>query len=101
MLNEAAWTDRRALRHWLARRGKHKAAMAVAHTLLVMICHVLERQRPYDELGADYFDQFDAVRLEGRHVHRLEQLGFTIAMTSKAVVRWPPRDRKIREKRSI
>jgi hypothetical protein len=58
--------------------------MAVAHTLLVIIYHVLRDGRPYQELGDDYFDQLDAARLERRHVHRLEQLGFTVTLTSKA-----------------
>ena len=58
--------------------------MAVAHTLLVMIYHVLKTGRPYDELGADYFDRLDAARLERHHVRRLEQLGFTVTLTPTA-----------------
>lgn len=91
MLGEVAWSAARskgtylhAQYHRLARRrGKHKAAMAVAHTLLVMIYHVLKQQRPYDELGADYFDRLDAARLERHHVRRLEQLGFTVTLSPK------------------
>jgi transposase len=92
MLGEVAWSAARskgtylhAQYHRLARRrGKHKAVMAVAHTLLVMIYHVLKTGRPYHELGADYFDRLDAARLERHHVRRLEQLGFTVTLTPKA-----------------
>jgi transposase len=92
MLGEVAWSAARskgtylhAQYHRLARRrGKHKAVMAVAHTLLVMIYHVLKTGRPYDELGADYFDRLDAARLERHHVRRLEQLGFTVTLTPTA-----------------
>jgi transposase len=92
MLGEVAWSAARskgtylhAQYHRLARRrGKHKAVMAVAHTLLVMIYHVLKTGRAYHELGADYFDRLDAARLERHHVRRLEQLGFTVTLTPKA-----------------
>lgn len=40
-----------------ARRGKKRAIMAIAHSILVSIWHMLSRGVPYHELGADYFDQ--------------------------------------------
>jgi hypothetical protein len=50
--------------HHLARRlGKNKAAMALAHRLLIVIYHVLSTRKPYHELGADYFEQRDRARL--------------------------------------
>lgn len=70
--------------HRLARRrGKHEAAVAVAHTPLVMISHVLTARRPHAELGADSFDRLDAARLERHHGRRLEHLGFTVTLTPK------------------
>ena len=57
--------------------------MAVAHALLVLIYHVLKTRRPYQDLGADYFDRLDAARLERHHVRRLEQLGFAVTLTPK------------------
>jgi transposase len=43
--------------HRLARRlGKLKAAIAVAHSLLIIIYHVLSDKQPYRDLGSDYFD---------------------------------------------
>jgi transposase len=57
------------------RRGLHKAVVAVAHSVLVIIYHLLRDQRPYADLGADYFDRLDTARLERHHVRRLEQLG--------------------------
>jgi transposase len=53
--------------HRLARRiGKKKAAMAVAHSVLVIIYHVLPRGEPYSDLGADYFQTLDTTRLVTR-----------------------------------
>ena len=57
------------------RRGRNKAAVAVAHSLLVVIYHVLKTSKPYVELGVDYFDKLDATPIERHHVRRLEQLG--------------------------
>ncbi len=65
------------------RRGKHKALTAVAHSVLVIAYHILKDKRPYSELGADYFDTLDAARIERHHVHRLEQLGYTVTLTPK------------------
>jgi transposase len=65
------------------RRGKKKAIVAVAHKLLVIIYHVLSTKTPYDELGADYFDQLDRARIERRAVQRLEQLGYTVTLSPK------------------
>jgi hypothetical protein len=47
-----------ALYHRLAaRRGKKRAIIAVAHSLGISVYHMLARRQPYQELGADYFDQ--------------------------------------------
>jgi hypothetical protein len=37
------------------RRGPKKAALAVAHSILVIAWHLLSRGEPYTDLGADYF----------------------------------------------
>jgi transposase len=92
MLAEAVWSIARsrgsylhAQYHRLARRrGKLKAAMAVAHSVVVIAYCLLRDQRPYRDLGADYFDQRDAARLERHHTARLEQLGYTVMLTPTA-----------------
>ena len=65
------------------RRGKNKALMAVAHSVLVIAYHMLKDKRPYSDLGADYFDTRDTTRIQRHHVQRLEQLGFTVTLTPK------------------
>jgi transposase len=92
MLGEAAWTIARTRGSYLhaqfhriaRRRGKYKAVMAVAHSLLVIVYHLLRDGRPYDDLGADYFEQRDAARLERYHVRRLEQLGYLVTLRTPA-----------------
>jgi transposase len=92
IMGEVAWASIRtkasyfsAQYHRLARRrGKEKAAMAVAHSLIVVIYHVLRTGQPYKELGVDYFNRLDSARVERHHVRRLEQLGYTVTLTPLA-----------------
>ena len=68
----------------LARRiGRKKALVAVAHSIVVIIDHVLTRNEPYQEWGADYFEQQDRQTLERRLIRRLEQLGNEVAIRPK------------------
>lgn len=67
--------------HRLARRvGKPKAVMAVVHSLLVIIYHVLRDKQPYHDLGASYFETVDRERVAKGAVRRLEALGYTVAL---------------------
>ena len=63
------------------RRGRNKAAIAVAHSMLTTIYHVLRTGQPYAELGVDYFDTLDATRIERHHVRRLQQLGYSVTLS--------------------
>ena len=65
----------------MRRRGKYTAVMAVAHTLLVIIYHLLHDHKPYADLGPEYFDRRDQARVERHHVQRLEQLGYTVTLS--------------------
>src|SRR5260221_13111048 len=72
--------------HRLARRlGKKKAVVAVSHSLLVIIYHILSTKQPYHDLGADYFEQRDSARLTQRSVRQLEALGYTVTLFPKEV----------------
>jgi transposase len=64
----------------VGRRGKKKAAVAVGHTLLVIVYHVLKRGESYQDLGPHYFDERDRKATEHRLVHRLEGLGYKVTL---------------------
>ncbi len=91
-LIETAWAAARtkgtylhALFHRLAaRRGRKRAAVAVAHALLVTIYHMLTRHEPYRDLGADYFDQRNTGALARRLLKRLTSLGYTVTLDGAA-----------------
>lgn len=63
-----------------ARRGKKRAAVAVAHSILVIAYHLIERGTEYVDLGATYFDQRKKDTVQQQLVKRLEKLGFKVAL---------------------
>jgi transposase len=63
-----------------ARRGKKKAAVAVAHSILVTAYYVLLRREPYRELGANYFDEHKRESTINRLTRRLENLGYRVSL---------------------
>jgi transposase len=65
-------------RRLASRRGKQRALVALGHSILVMVYHILTRRRPYRELGPLYFDVLDRQRVQQRLVQRLERLGYTV-----------------------
>ncbi|MEO0561519.1 MAG: IS110 family transposase [Chloroflexota bacterium] len=90
-LVQAAHTQRRAdnylgaqYRRLARRRGSKRAAVAVAHSLLVIVYHLLRDGTRYLERGADYFDKHDRTYLEKSLVRRLEQLGNRVSLEATA-----------------
>lgn len=91
VLGEVAWAISHTRGNYLAaqyhrlarRRGKYKAIVAVAHSVLVIAYHLLRDKQPYTDLGADYFERLDAGRIERYHVTKLRQLGYDVTLTPK------------------
>jgi transposase len=67
-------------RRLAARRGKKRALVAVAHSILVIAYHLITRQDEYRDLGGAYFDERDRHRVERRLVRRLERLGHRVTL---------------------
>jgi transposase len=68
-----------------ARRGKKRAALAVGHSILVIVYHLLsDPQRNYTDLGADYFVRRDPARAARHHVKQLMAMGFTVSLSKEA-----------------
>ena len=67
----------------LARRiGKKKAAMAVAHSILVIAWHLLTNDCDYDDLGGDYFTRHTDTdrRPPASHRTQLQDLGYQVTL---------------------
>jgi transposase len=87
-LCEAAWAASRtkntylsALYHRLVRRrGKKRAIVAVAHSILESAYYMLLRHETYQDLGATHFDDRKKASVVNRLLHRLEKLGVHVAI---------------------
>lgn len=60
-----------------ARRGKNRATVAVAHSMLISIYHMLKDNVPFRDLGADYYNHFNREHKINACLKRLSSLGWT------------------------
>lgn len=69
----------------LARRiGKKKAAIAVAHSILVICWHLLTDDCDYDDLGGDYFTRRNTDRQRDRLIAQLHGMGYRVTLDKAA-----------------
>ena len=61
-----------------ARRGSKRAAVAVAHTILITVYHILKERTAYRDLGADHFDKLNQDAAARRAIKKLEALGYKV-----------------------
>ena len=87
-LVQAAWAASRTRDTYLSaqyrrlagRRGNKRAIVAVAHSILVIAYHILDRQQPYQELGANYFDERRKESVLHRLMKRINNLGYQVSL---------------------
>lgn len=86
-LHDAAMGALRAKNTYLAaqyarlrpRLGHARALVAIEHSILVAIFHMLQRDQPYHDLGADYFIRRDDPQRRARKlIRQLEAIGYTV-----------------------
>jgi transposase len=63
-----------------ARRGALRAALAIAHKILIAAYHMLTKRVGYHDLGEAYLDQIRQTRTVATLKHRLERLGFQVTL---------------------
>jgi len=88
LLVEVAWAASRKkgsyfrtqYRRLAARRGKKRALVAVGHSILTIVYHVMKYKIPYKELGEDFFDKLNTDRLRKHYTKRLESLGYRVEL---------------------
>ena len=64
--------------------GTKKAAMAVAHKILVAIFHMLHRGIAFVDLGGNYLDRINKHRTAKRLIRRLNLLGYEVMLRPQA-----------------
>ena len=68
----------------MPRLGKGRARMAVAHSMLIAIYHVLSG-KAFVDLGADYYTQFNREKKIKSHLKQLQKLGWTPVSPAKPI----------------
>ena len=71
-------------RRMVKRMRKKKALVAVAHSLVVIIYHVLKERTEYKDLGGDYFERRDVEKQRRRLIKQLESLGLKVTVEEAA-----------------
>ena len=93
VLTQAAWAASHTkgtylaahFRRLAARRGKKRALIALGHSLLVIVYHVLKEGADYRELGSDFLERLEPERLTRQLVRRLEKLGHKVVLQEGTV----------------
>ena len=88
VLCQAAWAASHTKNTYLsaqfrrlaAKRGKQRAIVAVAHSILVAAFYILKRNEPYREAGGNYFEQKNPAVVRRYLVRRLERLGHRVIL---------------------
>jgi len=63
-----------------ARRGTRRAIVALVHTILVILYHLLCTGKTYQDLGSNYFDERQRQHVLHRAVHRIERLSYKVSL---------------------
>ena len=76
-------------RRLAGRRGKKRAILALAHSMLMMAYYMIQRQEPYREVGANFFDRLQPENTARRLIKRLETLGYQVTLKNPSIEAMP------------
>lgn len=62
-----------------ARRGAKRAIVAVAHSMILAIYHILKNREHFVDLGSDYFNTINAQKIINRNIRSLQNLGVDVS----------------------
>lgn len=87
-LIQAAWAATHTKQTYLAAqfkrlvrvKGKKRALVAVGHSIIVIVYHLLKQHKSYEDLGGDYFDRQHVEQQRTRLINKLEALGLKVTV---------------------
>jgi transposase len=65
----------------VVRRGANRATVAVAHSMLIAIYHMLKDKVPFKDLGSDYYTKFNAEAKAKYYLKKLQALGVSVPVS--------------------
>ena len=86
---EAAWAASRTKNTFLstryhrlaARRGSKRAVIAIGHSILKSVYHILKENVPYNELGAEYLNAKIEAKRKKYLKKELEKMGYQVQLS--------------------
>jgi len=66
----------------VVRRGANRATVAVAHSMLIAIYHILKDNIPFKDLGSNYYTKFNVGAKAKYYIRKLQELGVSIPVSS-------------------
>ena len=67
----------------VVRRGKMKAIVAIEHSILTAIWHMLAEGECYHDPGSDFFTKKDPTRTKNNAIRRLQELGYNVTLSTR------------------
>jgi len=58
------------------RRGKNRATLAVAHSILISIYHIIKTDGEFNDLGSNFYNQFNTDKKINSYLKKLKELGW-------------------------
>jgi len=74
-----------------SRRGPMKALVALEHSILIAVWHMLTNGELYADPGPDYFLRLKPAQTQTRAIRQLEALGFTVTLQPQTAAASGPR----------
>lgn len=65
----------------VVRRGANRATVAVAHSMLIAIYHMLKGNVPFKDLGSDYYTKFNTESKAKYYMKKLQELGVSVPVS--------------------
>lgn len=66
------------------RKGKKRAIVAVAHTMLIAIYHMINENKEYQDLGADFYNKFNKEKKANAYIKKIKELGYDVQLYAQA-----------------
>ncbi len=66
------------------RRGKKRAILAVAHSILIAIYYMIKEDKEYEELGAEFYNKFNKEKKANAYIKKLKELGYEVQLNAQA-----------------
>ena len=65
------------------RRGKKRAILAIAHSILISIYYMMKEDKEYEELGADFYNKFNKEKKANAYMKKLKELGYDVQIVAQ------------------